>query len=41
MTALAPPIPLSMRELGGSVVVEAYDALGNSVLSTPINVESL
>jgi hypothetical protein len=40
-TSLSLSITATMRELGGSLVVEAYDALGNSVFSAPINVESL
>jgi hypothetical protein len=40
-TSLSLSITSTIRELGGRVVVEAYDALGNSVFSTPINVEAL
>jgi hypothetical protein len=40
-TSLSLSIEAAMRELGGSLVVEAYDALGNSEFSAPINVESL
>jgi hypothetical protein len=40
-TSLSLSITAAMRELGGSLVVEAYDALGNSVFSAPMNVENL
>ncbi|MFT6412543.1 MAG: Mn-containing catalase, partial [Glaciecola sp.] len=40
-TSLSLSITATMRELGGSLVVEAYDELGNSVFSAPINVDSL
>lgn len=40
-TSLSLSITAEMRRLGGSLVVEAYDALGNSVFSSPINVEAL
>ncbi|MFT6270313.1 MAG: ribosomal silencing factor RsfS [Alphaproteobacteria bacterium] len=40
-TSLSLTITSSMRELGGSVVVEAYDVLDNSVFSAPMNVEAL
>jgi hypothetical protein len=34
-------ITSAIRRLGGSLVFEAYDARGNSVFSSPINVEAL
>jgi hypothetical protein len=34
-------ITSAIRRLGGSFVVDAYDARGNSVFSSPINVEAL
>jgi hypothetical protein len=40
-TSLSLSITSTMRRLGGRVVVEAYDGLGSSVFSTPINVETL
>lgn len=40
-TALSLSITAVMRALGGSLVVEAYDTLGNSVFSVPIYVEAL
>ncbi|MFT7260335.1 MAG: hypothetical protein ACI9MS_002203 [Glaciecola sp.] len=40
-TSLSLSIAATIRELGGTLVVEAYDVLGNSVFSARINVESL
>jgi hypothetical protein len=39
--SLSLSIASAIRRLSGSLVVEAYDARGNSVFSSPINVEAL
>jgi hypothetical protein len=39
--SLSLSITSAIRRLVGSLVVEAYDARGNSVFSSPINVEAL
>jgi hypothetical protein len=39
--SLSLSITSAIRRLGGSLVFEAYDARGNSVFNSPINVEAL